>query len=74
MSGILTLSLNSYAGSGAGGIIRVINQTGGDLYVTWSGIGCFDIVQQLWTVCEDAKISSNQSQTYKYNWGLLKHG
>jgi len=70
MTGILALSFNAHAGNGAGGIIRVINQTGGDLYVTWSGVGCAGYEQELTVVCEIATIPSNQSQTYGYNWGV----
>ena len=73
MAGILTLSFNAHAGSGAGGIIQVINRTGGDLLVTWSGIGCAEwTFDTMGAVCERSTIPSNQSQTYSYNWGTTE--
>lgn len=68
---ICSLLLSSVqAGSGAGGIIRVKNETDKEIWVTWSGTGCAGTAGSITLVCEDSFIKGGKERTYKYNWGV----
>ncbi|SFV88470.1 hypothetical protein MNB_SUP05-SYMBIONT-5-646 [hydrothermal vent metagenome] len=55
---------------GAGGIIKVVNETEGNLYVTWSGVGCTGITEGLGLVCAIGTTRPANSQIYEYDWGV----
>ncbi|GFO72875.1 hypothetical protein BJAS_P3411 [Bathymodiolus japonicus methanotrophic gill symbiont] len=62
-------------GTGAGGTITIMNNSGHDAYITWSGSGCAGAAWGLTVVCEKAKFTRYtpyQRQTYKYNWGVTR--
>lgn len=62
----------AYAGSGAGGIIKVENNSQHDLKVVWSGLGCGGSDGGLVLVCEVKVIKAYESYTYRYNWGVTE--
>lgn len=68
---LLTICINTaYAGSGAGGIIKFVNDTKYDVEVIWNGVGCAGASYGIYYACEVAVIGKQKEDTYKYNWGV----
>ena len=70
--GLLFINSESVAGSGAGGRIQVENQTGENISVTWSGVGCAGGYKYITLVCQGAEISPGGEYSYGYNWGVTE--
>ncbi|MCP3850968.1 MAG: hypothetical protein GY694_12130 [Gammaproteobacteria bacterium] len=58
------------AGSGAGGIIKVVNSSSYKVQVAFQGLGCAGCYKSLCTVCKTTVLNAGSSTTYKYNWGV----
>lgn len=65
----LIISCISVSYADAGRII-VINRSGIDLMVTWSGTGCWKQEVKLNLVCTHATLSNNITGDYAYPWGV----
>lgn len=62
--------VNTKVGGGAGGIIKIINNSDYDVHATWSGTGCTKVAEGLSLVCATGTIASGNESTYGYNWGV----
>ena len=69
---ISIFSISAQAGSGAGGIIKIINNTDVTLKVGWGGLGCFGSYFPFNMICEGMDLEPNQEYTYSYNWGVTE--
>ena len=70
LSSLLLGSMQSQAGSGAGGAITFINETEEEMHVIWQGAGCGGIVADMLFVCERHFVPKHESRNYQYNWGV----
>ena len=58
------------AGSGAGGIITIKNNSTSEIEVTWSGVGCALYWGGISYACNGEYLNSGEEYTYRYNWGV----
>jgi hypothetical protein len=67
---MVAVSPLAIGGSGAGGKIRVYNNSSKTIHVTFSGWGCGGVINQISRACASKTISPGGKGEYKYNWGV----
>lgn len=61
----------AYAGSGAGGKVRIINNSNEDIDVIWGGFGCFDVLGDVLFSCNREVIKKSSEKRFNYSWGVF---